>query len=179
MRANTRMRALLDGTIGPAEPAALPEETVPADALPEDARAVVADGWVIGPNDTLLLRNRWPGRSAELPPAEIGSYEYEINDVFLSLDDLRGDHDFLRRAAARTVAVARRLLRSARGLPGSETLTAVATVAADEADELFALQGGRIRLFTRRGDYPSWFDDLETFELHAVALLDATDLVAG
>jgi hypothetical protein len=173
MRANTRMQALLDD-LRPAEPTALPE-----DALPEDARAALAEGWVIGPNGTLLLRNRWPGRSGRLPPAEIGTYEYEINDVFLSLDDLRGHEDFLRRAAARTVAVARRLLQSARGLPGSETLTATAAVAVDETDELFPLQGGRIRLFTRRGDQPSWFEDLERFELHAVAILDATDVVAG
>jgi len=109
-------------------------------------------------------------------PDRIGSYEYEINDVYLSLDDLHGGDDLLPRAAARTIDVARRLLRAGLRLPGSGTLTAVAAVHVDADDELFDLQGGRVRLFTRRGEHPSWFDDLETFEQEALALLDRSDI---
>jgi hypothetical protein len=166
MRTNARMRTLLDGRFRPADSA----------APPRDARAVLAGGWTLGPHGALLLADRWTGAAGPVLPNQIGSYEYDINDVYLSLDDLRGGDDLLPRAAARTIDVARRLLRAGLRLPGSGTLTAVAAVHVDADDELFDLQGGRVRLFTRRGQHPSWFDDLETFEKEALAVLDRSDV---
>ena len=166
MRTNAPMRTLLDGRFRPAE----------FTPLPGDARAVLAGGWVLGPHGALLLADRWSGHAGPVRADRIGSYEYEINDVHLSLDDLRGGDDLLPRAAARTIDVARRLLRAGRRLPGSGTLTAVAAVHVDADDELFDLQGGRVRLFTRRGEHPSWFGDLEAFEHEALALLDHADV---
>jgi hypothetical protein len=68
------------------------------------------------------------------------------------------------------------LLSKAHGIPGSETLQATVSIFADKTDEDFALQGGVVRFFTRRGDYPDWFEDLESFTLEAIAVMDATDI---
>ena len=166
METNSRLRALLQ------DPAFADERPV----LPESAQALVDDGWTVGPNGTLLLRNRWAGRAIPLPPDEIGSYEYDTNDVYIPLDHLRGSADFLAKAAALTIHVAKQLLRSGLDLPGSQTLTVRAAVFVDTGDELFDLQGGRLRLFTRRSGSPEWVDDLERFDSEAVALLDASDI---
>jgi hypothetical protein len=133
METNSRLRALLQ------DPAFADERPV----LPESAQALVDDGWTVGPNGTLLLRNRWAGRAIPLPADEIGSYEYDTNDVYIPLDHLRGSR---------------------------------AAVFVDTGDELFDLQGGRLRLFTRRSGSPEWVDDLERFDSEAAALLDASDI---
>ncbi len=149
-------------------------------SLPRRAQAIAEAGWIIGPNAALLLRamygNSWSG---EFDPSEIGHYEYEVNDVYISLSDLREDtRRYLPRAASRGLFFARRMLRDASALEGGDRLLALVSIFADEDDDDFLLQGATVKFFSRRGAYPDWFEDLEGFRHEAIAILDLDD-VAG
>ncbi|WP_322778209.1 hypothetical protein [Frankia sp. Cas4] len=149
-------------------------------SLPSRAQSIVEAGWMVGPNGALLLRamygDSWSG---EFDPLEIGHYEYEVNDVYISLSDLRGDMGrYLPRAASRGLFFARRMLRDASALEGCDRLLALVSIFADEDYEGFFLQGATVKFFSRRGHYPDWFEDLEGFQREAIAILDLAD-VAG
>lgn len=169
MITNSSMRALI------ADPAFA--ESAPA--VPPDVDYIEEGGWTIGPGGTLLLAALWTGQERDIPVAEITRFEYEINDVHVSLKNLRGEGAFLPRAAARAVHFALHMLEKARGLPGSATLHANVAISVDTGDELFPLQGGVVRFFTQRGDPLGWLDDLERFKLEAIALLDMSDILQG
>jgi hypothetical protein len=167
MRVNSRMRALLS------------DEAFTNDrpSLPPDTRDIVDAGWTVGPNGALLLASRWRQGMPAIPAAGLGCGEYDVNDVYISLDDLgRENPDFVFRAAARGLYFTEMMLEKGLVLPGSETLLAMVAVFVDVDDEAFALQGARVRFFTRRGDFPEWFDDLEAFKLEAIAMLDRSDV---
>ena len=167
MRVNSRMRALL------CDPAFEADDS----GLPPDARATAEAGWRLGPSGALLLAAMSPKDAPDVPASGIGRHEYEVNDVYLSLDDLRGDEStFLAKAASRSLSFAVDMLKRGLSLPGSETLQASVSIFVDTTDEVFPLQGGVVRFFTRRGDHPDWFGDLEAFTLEAIAVLDATDI---
>lgn len=147
--------------------------------LPDDAKAVLEAGWTVGPEGSLLLCALWNGARKSLPPSYVGRYEYEINDVYISLADLTGDMNrYLARAALRGILFATELLARASDLPAADALVAIVGIFVDTQDEDFMLQGARVRFFTRRGDYPEWFEDLERFELQAIALLDVADVIS-
>ena len=162
LKTNARMRALLDrgATVG-----------VAAD-LPPDARTVLDAGWTVGPTGALLLSDRVGAKPRVVPASLLGGHEYEINDVYLRLDDLAGRSDRVVQSATRTLTFAVEMLKRAAGLPGAGTLQATVGVFDDESDEDFDLQGGRPRFFTRRGDFPDHFGDLEQYRHNAMALLD-------
>lgn len=144
--------------------------------LPELELDTLDAGWTVEPSGALLLVRHRPERMPDIAAEALGEGEYEINDVHVSLDDLgRETADFLPRAASRGLYFARRMLSSARGLPGSETLLAAVAIHVDVDDEDFGLQGATIRFFTRRGHYPPWFDELETYTHEAIAVLDSSD----
>lgn len=167
MRMNSRMERLIQHRAFRGE---LP-------GLPDNARALVKRGWIVGPGGALLLGGLWGGRRTELAASELGRYEYEINDVNLSLTDLADDSEtYLARAASRSFLFAKRMLQMGARLPGSETLHSLIGVFVDTSDEDFQIQGVNVRFFTERGDPIGWFDDLERFEHHALALLDLSDL---
>ncbi len=170
MKMNVRMRELLEY--------AATETWKPS--FSGRAQSVVEAGWIVGPNGALLLRamngNSWSG---EFDPSEIGHYEYEVNDVYISLSGLRGDmRRYLPRAASRGLFFARRMLRNASALEGGDRLLALVSIFADEDYEGFFLQGATVKFFSRRGHYPDWFEDLEGFQREAIAILDLAD-VAG
>ncbi|MEU1394546.1 hypothetical protein ABZ403_00385 [Micromonospora zamorensis] len=145
--------------------------------VPELEQDTLDAGWVVEPSDALLLVSHRPKRLRDIPATTLGDSEYEINDVHVSLDDLdRERSDFLPRAASRGLHFARRMLAGAHGLPGSETLLAVVAISVDVDDEDFALQGATIRFFSQRGSYPHWFDELETYTLEAIAVLNLSDV---
>ncbi|MFK4244181.1 hypothetical protein ACI2KV_14985 [Micromonospora chokoriensis] len=167
LRANAAMRSLLGSAAF-----AVDQPTVP-----EMEQTTLDAGWTVEPSGALLLVRHRPKCMHDIPAEALGGGEYEINDVYVSLDDLgRESVDFLPRAASRGLYFARRMLASARGLPGSETLLAAVAIHVDVDDEDFALQGATIRFFSRRGSYPDWFDELETFTLEAIAVLDMSDV---
>jgi hypothetical protein len=147
--------------------------------LPSDLDDVARAGWVLGPCGAILLRSLWgSGWRTSIPDSEVGSYEYGVNDVYGSLSDLVDDRaTYLYKAAIRGLSFATRMLGSAAGLPGAESLMAVVAISVDEEDELFLLQGVTVRFFTRRGDYPRWFENLERYQREAMALFDGADPV--
>jgi hypothetical protein len=148
-------------------------------ALPVDAQEVLAAGWVLGPGGSLLLRALWAGGGRSGVPSDIGLFEYHANDVYISLSDLTDDMDhYLVRAASRGVFFAMEMLRNASRFPSLDALVAIVGVFVDTDDEDFLLQGARVRLFTLRGNYPDWFEDLERFESQAVAMIDLSDVAA-
>ncbi|GIF06914.1 hypothetical protein [Actinoplanes siamensis] len=146
--------------------------------LPPDLDEVARAGWVLGPRGAILLRSLWgPGWRTNLQSSEIGSYEYEVNDVYASLSDLVTEKNtYLFRSAVRGISFATRMLMDAAILPGAERLISVVGVSIDDEDESFFLQGATIRFFSRRGDYPRSFEDLERYQKEAIAVLDMTDL---
>lgn len=148
--------------------------------LPDDAQYIFELGWCMGPSGVLLLRALWdPAWNPMIDESEIGDYEYHNNDVDVRLNDLDNTlDDYLAMAAIRGVRFAKSLLETASQLPGSETLQAPVSVFIDRGDELFPIQGINIRFFTRRGRYPRWFEDLEAFERHAIAVLELSDAAA-
>ncbi len=167
MRTNSRMKAIL-------------ERPLADDAgqdIPADTQAIIDAGWIIGPQGALLLKANCPHPKSSLDPSQVAHYEYDINDLYVTLTDLRTNMDlYLPRAVRRGLSIAQTLLLEATELPGSETLVAVVSMWADTENEDFLNQGVRPRFFTRRGAYPRWFDDLEPFKLEAIALLELPDI---
>ncbi|MEU8217005.1 hypothetical protein AB0C47_14660 [Micromonospora taraxaci] len=167
LRTNTAMRRLLGSAVFATDQPRVPE-------LEQDT---LDAGWTVEPSGALLLVAHRPTSMHDIPVAALGEGEYEVNDVHVSLADLGGEPaDLLPRAASRGLYFARRMLAAARGLPGAELLLATVAVHVDVDDEDFALQGVTVRFFTRRGSYPDWFDELETFTLEAIAVLDVSDV---
>jgi hypothetical protein len=163
---NSRMRRLL-----PEQPADLRD----AD-FPEELQAIVATGWMLGPAETLLLAALFgEGWSGQVDPSAPGLFEYEVNDVHIPTADLAADLDaYMERAARRGVSFALRGLGDAAAFPAAADL--VATVATGVAED-FLLHGTTVKFFTRRGDFPNWFDDdLEKFEMEAIAVLTNADV---
>jgi hypothetical protein len=146
--------------------------------LPPDLNEVARAGWVVGPCGAILLKSLWgKGWRTSIPPSEIGSYEYEVNDVYASLSDLATERGtYLHKSAVRGISFAVRMLGDAAAIPEAEGLVAVVSISIDEEDETFLLQGATVRFFSRRGDYPMWFDDLERYQHEAIAVLNMSDL---
>ncbi|WP_425720134.1 hypothetical protein [Micromonospora sp. DT233] len=100
-----------------------------------------------------------------------------MNDVYVPLSDLvQNEAKYLNSAAARCLSFAARMLRDAATLPGAESLLTIVSVFVDEEDEEFFLQGANVRFFSRRGDYPNWFEDLGRYQKEAIAVVDIADL---
>jgi len=167
MRMNASMRRLLEGL-----------SIDYRQELPDDAAYVLESGWQVGPQGALLLRALWgSGWGKDINPAELGNYEYEVNDVYVPLRDLAVDMDtYLSKAVSRTMSFTVRMLEQAKTLPEADKLLSLVSVAIDIDSEDFLLQGGIVRFFTTRGNYPSWLSDLEGFELEALALLHLDDI---
>lgn len=133
---------------------------------------------MLGPCGAILLKSLWGrGWRTSIDASEVGAYEYEVNDVYGSLADLAADQaTYLNRAAVRGFSFATRMLEYAAALPDADRLTATVGISVDEKDEDFFLQGVTIRFFSRRGDYPTWFEDLERYRSEAIAVVDMADL---
>lgn len=146
--------------------------------LPPDLDQVARAGWLLGPCGAILLKSLWGrGWRTSIDASEVGAYEYEVNDVYGSLADLTADQaTYLNRAAARGVSFAIRMLKDAAALPGADSLIATVGISVEEKDEDFFLQGVTIRFFSRRGNYPTWFEDLERYQSEAIAVVDIADL---
>jgi hypothetical protein len=170
MKMNSRMSDVLAGG-----PGGLPSD------LPSDLNEVAKAGWVVGPQRTILLKSLWgTGWRTSIQPSEVGSYEYEVNDVYASLSDLATERStYLHRSAVRGISFAVRMLGGAAAIPEAELLVAVVSISIDEEDETFLMQGATVRFFSRRGDYPMWFEDLERYQNEAIAVLNMSDLAVG
>ncbi|MFY1598888.1 hypothetical protein [Micromonospora sp. WMMD737] len=167
MKMNSRMfDVLVQGVVDPSRD--LPPE------LDEVARA----GWVLGPGGAILLKSlSGPGWRNDIDASEVGLYEYEVNDVYVSLFDIADNREtYLSRAAVRGISFAARMLKDAAALPEADRLLAVVGISVDEGDEDFLLQGATVRFFSRRGDYPTWFEDLERYQKEAIAVIGMADL---
>ncbi|MGW4644550.1 hypothetical protein ACWEN6_38970 [Sphaerisporangium sp. NPDC004334] len=164
MIVNSRMQVLL---------AQAPEETW-ARPLPEDLQETVDAGWAYRSGGPLLLAALCASAVDTPPPGEqYFATEYHVHDIWVPGDDLDPSRNvYLPAIASRALVFAWAALNEARHLPEFRTLAAVVGIGV--ADD-FLLHGTTVRFFTRRGEYPSWFDDLESYELEAMALLDASD----
>jgi hypothetical protein len=156
MRVNSAMRALLGDAAF----------RVPEPAVAAIDRYVLEDGWTVAGNGALVLSAMWPADHSVIPVERLGGEEYEVNDLDLSLTVLdRSRADFPARAAARCLHVARLLpAAAARCLPAADQLVCMVSVFVD--GEHGDIQGG-----TRRGNYPTWPEDLESFRTQACAVL--------
>ncbi len=166
MRMNQRMRELGD------------RENIPQAAFPIELRDLLDEGWRNGPARSLLLKGLYgKGWRTDWEYDHVGAREYEVNDVWVPSAGLSKNRaDFLSGMTARAFSFAFAALRLAQGLDGGDTLVAVISMSVDSD---YLSSGTTIKFFTRRGIYPDYFEDLERFELDAVAVIEPTDLVSG
>jgi hypothetical protein len=145
--------------------------------LPSDTQWVIDSGWVVGPAGSLLLATQYrPSWHLAVEPVEIGNFEYEINDIWISAADLSDDRsDIVHGGARRGIGFAIAVMRKAVGLPGSEQLAALVSVPVEPE---YIESGVTVKLFTKRGAYPEWVDDLEPFQLDGVALVEVSDTLS-
>jgi hypothetical protein len=143
-------------------------------ALPEELESILASGWIKGVGGALLLSAVGRHLAArEVPYDRLGGFEYEVNDLHIPDRDLSSDvGEFLPRLSSRALTFAISGLEMSRTLEGSDKLIAVVGVGVGED---FITHGATVKFFTKRGDYPRWFEDLERFEDEAMAVLTMAD----
>ncbi len=165
MKSNSRMGPLLEmlGSISLAET-----------ELPVELQDLLSAGWCTGPASSLLLKGlSGLGWRTDWLPDEVSQHEYEVNDVWISPAGIPGPRDaFFGFLLARAMKFAIIGLLSARELEGSDHLVAVISLGVEEDD---TRNGATVKFLTRRSGYPSSFDDLERFQLEAMAVLGLVD----
>ncbi|MEU8267843.1 hypothetical protein AB0B89_11800 [Sphaerisporangium sp. NPDC049002] len=146
--------------------------------ISSELEEVIEGGWVVGPHGVLSLAALHdPELDMQVDHLEPFEVEYHRNEVWIPGDDLPVDREgYLTAICVRALTFSLAALAAARNLPGFDTLTAVISTGVD-AD--WSTHGTTVKFFTRRGGYPNWFDDLESFEIEAVALLEASDVITG
>ncbi|WP_242889823.1 hypothetical protein [Actinomadura litoris] len=147
-----------------------------ASALPEDLQVILRAGWLVGPAGALLLKNLYgPGWNSVWPASEVAQREREINDVYIPSYDLPVDRaEFLSRMVQRAWSFMHHAFAAACKFESSGTLTAVISVGIGED---FRLHGTTVQFFTRRGNYPDYYSDLERFREEAMAVVERSDLL--
>ena len=168
MRMNQHMRGLLAG--GPVNPFAT--------ELPCELQDYVEAGWMADSSGALLLSALARGASSTpVGPAHVAEREYEVNDVYVPNADLvEHPETYLLAITLRGLSFAARMLERAQGSPNAKSLVAAVSTGVDDD---FLTHGTTVKFFTRRGDYPQWFNDLERFGIEAMAVLDSSDLAPG
>lgn len=166
MIVNSKMAALL---------ATADQETGPRE-LPDELRELLAGGWQVCASGILILTAPDdPIVTSTWEVEEVGITEYDVNDIRVPDEDCLDDPDsYLRRMVLRGLAFARAGLHRATDVVGAETLHAALSTGIDED---FLTHGTTVRFFTQRGIHPHWFDNLERYEVEALALLDMSDAV--
>jgi hypothetical protein len=161
---NSRMAALWDKT-----------RVYPIDELPEELRDLLREGWVIGPANALLLKGLYgEGWVHHRRQDEVAHHECEVNDVWIPPDGLPSERDsFLTGMVSRARTFAEQAMLSARHYVTWESLTVVISVGVDVD---YLEHGATVKLFTRRGRYPTQFEELERFQLEAMAVVLVEDL---
>lgn len=144
-------------------------------SLPEDTREILASGWRFGPARALLLAGLYgAGWRTDWAEGNVSQHELEVNDLFISAEGLPEDRThFLGGLVSRAKTTAYAALEAACGLDFAELLTAVISIGVDDD---FLSHGATVKLFTRRGEYPRSFEDLEKFQLEAMAVIEADDI---
>lgn len=143
--------------------------------LPSELRALLDEGWCVGPAGSLLLKGLYGEHSgSDWLSEDVAKHEYEVNDVWIPTSDLQEERGhFLEGAASRAFGFVILALQSARPLKASSSLVAVISIGFDED---YLTSGTTVKLFTHRGSYPRYFDNLERFQLEAMAIVEVSDL---
>jgi hypothetical protein len=143
--------------------------------LPPEAQDIIDAGWRHGPNGELVLAALWgTGWERRVGTNDLANREYEINDVYIDCTDLVDNlGTYLNRAANRGLLFGRLALEKAQLLDEYASLVAVVSVGIEDD---FLTHGTTVKLFTRRGNYPNWFQDLERFTTEAMAIIYPSDV---
>ncbi|WP_143020531.1 hypothetical protein [Sinosporangium album] len=146
-----------------------------SEAIPTASQEVIDSGWLIGPAGALLLASQYRLEWAwQADKKGLGSFEYEINDVWIPNDDIRETESLLAaKSFLRSASFATSMLRKANGLPGSEHLACTISVPMTQE---FAASGTTVKFFTRRGHYPDWLSNLDVFHTEGIAVIEISEI---
>lgn len=165
---NSKMRTLLSTA----------SKELLSQGIPSELEEVIDSGWVVGPHGVLSLAAihdlELDAQVDHLDPFDV---EFHRNKIWIPGDDLPEDREgYLTAICVRALTFSLAVLAKARNLSGFGALIAVISTGVDSD---WSTHGTTARFFTRRSRYPNSFDDLETFEIEAVALLEASDVLTG
>ena len=148
---------------------------VPPESLPEELQDILAAGWLEGPGGSLLLGALYgAGWRDDWAHVDVALHEYEVNDVWVPSRGLPDERElFLVAMTGRAKSFAIAALSLARRLDEGKAILAVISVGVDDD---YLTSGTTVKFFTRRGNYPHFYDVLDRFELEALAVLDIYDV---
>ncbi len=148
----------------------------PLSELPEEVVELLQEGWIVGSADALLLKSLYgTGWARHWGPDDVAHYECEINDVWVSPEGLPSDREsFLTGMVERTRNFAGRAILSARPHVACDSLTAVISIGVDDD---YLTHGGTVKFFTRRGRRLAQYEELERYQLEAMAVILAEEVL--
>ncbi|WP_406862854.1 hypothetical protein ABZO31_21475 [Streptomyces sp. HUAS MG47] len=143
--------------------------------LPVELRDLVDQGWKTGPAGALLLGGmHGDGWRDDWSPGEVARHEIDVNDVWVPPTGLDEDRDvFLPGMVARARGFLACAVEAASGFEAADRLVGVISVGIDDD---YLEHGTTVKLLTRRGGFPDYFEDLERFVFEGMAVVDAADV---
>ncbi|MFF2328287.1 MULTISPECIES: hypothetical protein [unclassified Streptomyces] len=153
----------------------LPGEDLPGEDLPGELRSLVDEGWEVGPAGSLLLRGmHGSGWRSDWTREEVSRHELDVNDVWIPPTGLDESRDvFLPGLVARAREFLSCAMKSAHGLESADLLVGIISIGVDDD---FLDHGATVKLSTRRGGFPDYYDDLERFQFEGMAVVEAADM---
>ncbi|WP_433183571.1 hypothetical protein [Actinoallomurus sp. CA-150999] len=135
---------------------------------------LLREGWIIGPVESMLLRGLYSsGWRSDWKVNSVSGYEFEVNDVGITDVGLPSDRDrFLEALVARARSFACHAIKDAQNLNYGNLLTAVISIGIDDD---YLTHGATVKFFTRTAGCPQFFDDIERFQLEAMAIIEVFD----
>ncbi|MBE3205749.1 MULTISPECIES: hypothetical protein [Parafrankia] len=148
------------------------------DELPMELQDILRSGWLVGPAGSLLLKDLFgPGWRSDWPPETVAHHEREVNDVWIPPDGLPQERSlFLSGAVSRARSFALLAMESAQKFDPGDRLVAVISQGIDDD---YRTHGATVKFFTRRGEYPRFYDDLEGYRIEAMAVVEPEDLAGN
>ncbi|WP_322749066.1 MULTISPECIES: hypothetical protein [unclassified Frankia] len=145
-----------------------------AQELPSELCEICDEGWSVSPCGSYVLAALYDPSLESIAESEGLPYlELEVNDVKIPDLDLLNDlSSYLPRVASRGLSFAVTALGKARKSGLADSLVAV--VSTGVGDD-YLTHGTTVKFYTRRDNYPDWFDDLERFAIEAMALIEGVE----
>lgn len=149
-----------------------------AHELPLELQDLLQAGWLVGPAGSLLLRGMFgSGWRSDWSPKDVAVHECEVNDVWIPQEGLPIERSlFLSGAVSRARSFVTLAMKSAQELKSADLLVAVIGLGVMED---YLTHGTTVKFFTRRGEYPRYFDDLESYQMEAMAVIESSDQSSG
>lgn len=143
--------------------------------LPAELQDILRSGWIVGPAGSLLLKRLFgSGWGSDWLPEEVAHHEFEVNDVWIPSEGLPQERSlFLSGVVSRARSFALLAMEDAQKFDSGDLLVAGISQGIDDD---YLTHGATVKFFTRRGEYPRFLDDLESYRIEAMAVVEPEDL---